>query len=933
MAGHQERRGEAALTTLTLGDDRPASSSPTGGDFPRVSRENYEIGGEFARGGGGRLLRARDLRLDRVVAIKEPLALSSHIERRFFREAVLTARLQHPSIVPVHEIGRWPTGQPFYAMKLVSGRSLRDVIAETTTMEERVALVPSVLAVADAVAYAHSERVIHRDVKPSNVMVGAFGETQVIDWGLAKELRTADDGDEEGERLAHARVADETHGIRGTPASMAPEQATGQAGDERTDVYGVGALLYQVLAGGPPYAGDDPVEVTARVVAGPPPPLAERAPRAPLELVAIAERAMARDPAHRYPSAGELADDLRRFLNGQLVRSHRYSVGRRIARFVKRNRRVLLAAVASLAVGTGAALVVGQVRASRAAAPCPSAEGELAGAWDGPRKAQIEAAFRATKLPFADDVLRATERSLDAYASSWARMRQEACLATRVRGTQSSELMDLRMACLTSHLDGLRSLTSRFATPDNTVVEHSVEATAGLPPLAGCANVAALRAPVSMPADPSVKAKIEELQRRIGDTRAARYASRPTDAVPSARDVVAGARDIGFSPLEAEALESEGALLEAAGDLQGAATALREAELAAVAGNDTPVEALAWLELARVTTADGLYPEAESAVNQASACLKRDGNDEERMGLLRVTEGRLLRERGEFGAALAKAEEGLALRERSLPPDDPAIADALSLIGIIQWDQGNYEAALATNARALAMRERTFGPMHPLVAASLGNAGNILRGKGDAEAGLEAERRVLAIDEAVFGRESTVVAHALSNMSVTLNDMGRSAEALDAIDRALAIRKQLLRPDHTDIAIAYGNRALTLLNLKRWDEAIDAAKMRIQIQEGTNGPDFPPLARPLLVIGEALQGKGEPDRAIPPLERALRLASAGKLPPIVVADTRERLALALRDAHGDPSRALELARKARETFAAEGKTRDTARIDGEFAGL
>ena len=288
------------LETQSIDDDAPSSPSVSEGDFPFVDRDHYEIGEEFARGGGGRLRRARDLRLNRVVAIKEPIALSARIEQRFLREAVLTARLQHPSIVPVHEIGRWPTGEPFYAMKLVSGRSLRDVVAETTTIEQRVAFLPNVLAVTDAIAYAHSQGVIHRDLKSSNVMIGAFGETQVIDWGLAKEIHAPEDTVED---LA-VREAQETNGIRGTPATMAPEQATGKRVDERTDVYGIGALLYQVLAGGAPYEGDTAPDVIARVAAEPPRPLIERAPRAPRELVAIAERAMARDPAQRYPSAG-----------------------------------------------------------------------------------------------------------------------------------------------------------------------------------------------------------------------------------------------------------------------------------------------------------------------------------------------------------------------------------------------------------------------------------------------------------------------------------------------------------------------------------------------------------------------------------------------------------------------------------------------------
>ncbi len=135
------------------------------------------------------MLRASDTRLNRPVAIKELLGSAGEVaEERFVREALLTARLQHPSIVPLYEAGRWPSGAPFYAMKLVTGRSLEDVIAESLTLPQRLALLPHVLAAAEAMAYAHSERIIHRDLKPANVLVGAFGETVVIDWGLAKDL-------------------------------------------------------------------------------------------------------------------------------------------------------------------------------------------------------------------------------------------------------------------------------------------------------------------------------------------------------------------------------------------------------------------------------------------------------------------------------------------------------------------------------------------------------------------------------------------------------------------------------------------------------------------------------------------------------------------------------------------------------------------------
>src|SRR5438309_23179 len=135
-------------------------------DLSAVAAEHYAVVGEHARGGLGRVLQVRDRRLGRIVAVKELLDEGGETERRFVREARLTARLQHPAIVPIYEAGRWPNGKPFYAMKLVSGRSLRELIDEKKTLDERLSLLPNAIAVAEAIAYAHSHRIIHRDVKP-----------------------------------------------------------------------------------------------------------------------------------------------------------------------------------------------------------------------------------------------------------------------------------------------------------------------------------------------------------------------------------------------------------------------------------------------------------------------------------------------------------------------------------------------------------------------------------------------------------------------------------------------------------------------------------------------------------------------------------------------------------------------------------------------
>ncbi len=346
--------------------------------FAPVRAEHYEILGELARGGLGRIFRARDARTGRIVAIKEVLRPDASIVLRFAREALVTANLQHPSIVPVYEVGRWPEGEPFYAMKLVRGRTLEACIAEARTVEERLGLVPHVIDVADALAYAHSEHVIHRDLKPSNVLVGAYGETVVIDWGLAKDLATGHElGPAPGARPADAHDGQPPDGaaisedgrtvagvVLGTPAYMPPEQASGEPLDERADVYAIGAILYHVLAGRWPYAGRP--DVLHAVVAGAPTPLAELAPEAPPELVAIATKAMARAPADRYASAESLAADLRRFVSGQLVGAHRYSAWQLVRRWIARHRAVVITvAVALIALAVAAVISVREIAAER----------------------------------------------------------------------------------------------------------------------------------------------------------------------------------------------------------------------------------------------------------------------------------------------------------------------------------------------------------------------------------------------------------------------------------------------------------------------------------------------------------------------------------------------------------------------------------------
>ncbi|MCW5803242.1 MAG: protein kinase [Deltaproteobacteria bacterium] len=371
---------------------RPSSAAEAG-DAPVRDRtqagaddpERYEQIAEHGRGGLGRVVRAVDRRLGRTVAVKELLRSSPATEARFVREALITARLEHPGIVPVHEAGRWPNGDPYYVMKLVEGRTLKELIEGSHTLRARMSLLPHVIAIADAVGYAHSEGVIHRDLKPSNVIVGEFGETIVIDWGLARDRKHQVPEPSEDVILASGSGLSTVSGkVVGTPAYMSPEQARGEQVDERADVYAIGAVLYEVLAGRPPHHDHTPQATLERVIAGPPCPVGLAQPHIPSEIATIVGKAMARGPDERYANAAEVAEDLRRFTTGKLVSAHTYSTLSLLRKKIAQHRGVVAVAVAS----TVALAAVGVESFRRVVAERNIAQTERAGAEDARSQAE-----------------------------------------------------------------------------------------------------------------------------------------------------------------------------------------------------------------------------------------------------------------------------------------------------------------------------------------------------------------------------------------------------------------------------------------------------------------------------------------------------------------------------------------------------------------
>ena len=397
----KERFGKDADPGVSLDPREESPSGPSSALLSQLAAHSpdtsrYKLEGEIARGGMGAIVKVWDGDLRRHLAMKVVLGRTGAADKgatpavdertlgRFLEEAQVTGQLDHPGVVPVHELGLDDQGRVYFTMRLVKGRDLKTILELVREGQEDwnpTRALGVLLKACEALAYAHSKGVVHRDLKPANVMVGRFGEVYVMDWGLARVMGRPDRKDIRLKVPATTSLAsletlrkDAAHetpdsplitmdgDVVGTPAYMPPEQARGEveAIGPRADVYSMGAILYELLAGRMPYvppgAKLSPRTILAAVIAGPPQSVHALRPGVPAELEAICEKAMAREPAARYADVLELAEDLRAYIEGRVVRAHRTGAVVELRKWVVRNK-PLAAALLLLAGGLSATLV------------------------------------------------------------------------------------------------------------------------------------------------------------------------------------------------------------------------------------------------------------------------------------------------------------------------------------------------------------------------------------------------------------------------------------------------------------------------------------------------------------------------------------------------------------------------------------------------
>ncbi|MCP3959694.1 MAG: serine/threonine protein kinase [bacterium] len=778
----------------------------------------YRLVREIGRGGMAVVFLAEraDGRFRQKVALKriQRGIDTAEVIQRFEQEQQILAQAEHPNIARLLDGGVGPEGRPYFVMEYVQGLPIDRYCDEhRLPLEQRLGLF---LQVAKAVDYAHRNLVVHRDIKPTNILVTADGHVKLLDFGIAKLLDAEATSGHVPLTRSYARLM--------TPVYASPEQVRGQPVTTASDVYQLGLLLYQLMTGRWPYhltenqpmavvraiCEDDPTRPSTALTAGGSAPDEDEDDRSTPEAIVdardtsvarlrrqltgdldnIALTALRKEPERRYGAVAQMIADIESYLSGRPISARADTFTYRVGKLVRRHRAAFTTALA-------AALLLAALAVFYAF--------RLAGERDRARMAAAEAG------------------QVSAFLSSLF----EISAPTRSKGEKitARQLLDRGALRIEHELDDQPELqASMMALMGNVYRELALYEEAR----------------------PLLERSVEVRRNRPG---------------PDQLELAESLHYLGL-------LRAEEGEHDQAHSLHTEALEIRERVL----GLDHPDIARSLGALGRVLDLQGAFEQARRHHERALGILEATlGPDDAEVGHALLSLGVALERLRELEAAKARLESALTVLERHYEIDHPTIANAKISLANVRRYTGDAEGARELYEEALPLLERAYGPEHPNVAMALDSLGRLLNAMRDREAAIEYQKQALAIREAAFGPVHRQVASSLNNLGLTYWGAGDLEEARRILERSVEVFEQALDPDHVDVSKAMRNLAEVRQDAGDLVEASALFERVIEIRERALGSEHSFLARPLFNLGRVKTKLGEPAAAEPLLRRALAL--------------------------------------------------------------
>ncbi len=873
----------------------------------------YVLLEELGRGGMSVVYVAYDPQLDRRVGLKVVRGdkLSASHRARLHREAQALARLSHPNVVTVFDVGDLDD-DTYVAMELVDGANVRDWMKAPRTWREVVRVM---VAAGRGLAAAHAAGIVHRDVKPHNILIGNDGQVKLVDFGLARDLgdrsspepssdidlsSSIDDSSVHSisESSKHLETITQAGHVVGTPAYMPPEQrARRPEADERSDQFSFCVSLYEALYKQRPYHVSkkelldrheqltivEKPGVEPRTLAMPPPEGSD----VPAWLRKVVLRGLAAEPRHRYPSVDALLLEL--------------------DRDPERTRRRIAIGAGAGAIVAGIAALVTWKMAPSGAPTCDDGGDRIAAVW-GPGP-QDDIAKNASRLevPWGDVAVAAFGEGVDRWAAGWKAMHLEACRATRIRGEQSQEALDLRMSCLDHRLREMGALIGVMREADVEAMRHAGDAVSSLPAVADCGDVTALRQVMRAPSDPAIARKVDALDGDIAKMSALYAVGNAADMLKLADHVIADARAVGFAPTLARALYWRGRALADRDGGPDAEAAFDETFAAALGAGDDKMAADAAARVAQEELWAAHLTDFHRWERIARAVATRVGATDLTLWIdqLGCMSNHWV---GKVMTLLACLRDVAARRDKAGLPSEWLF----TTLGIAASEAGDFTGAIGWLERGVAMARAENGPDHPRTLEMRGYLCHGLNELGDYARSATECGDALARLQKVAPDDKRLIARIEAYLGDAEAQLGHFDRARPLLDAAVADGDDEIRSDARailgDLAGARGDAGA---NVAQRRQALDET---VKLYEPYN-PHHPNIIAARHELGAALLAAGQPDAAAVELTKADAEVDVMEISPLELAQLRFLRSKAIAQSKA-PDLALErrLAESARDLY-------------------